>query len=188
MFRRVAQVLTGDVFDDPEDKTVDGAILESQTAKAIASDGDQKTTSTLEEVVEDYVAMRLSLKAHPLALLRPMLTHAPATFNELPPLEPSAGLPAPVAAQNTRNALSLAGPTNASEGTASVGTTETSALVPAEADVALLGEAASGVPAEIGHHPENMDPVERLRLLINEREEETVQILRSWMNEDEGTA
>ncbi len=31
-----------------------------------------------EEVVEDYVAMRLSLKAHPLALLRPLLTPAPA--------------------------------------------------------------------------------------------------------------
>ncbi len=29
-----------------------------------------------EEVVEDYVAMRLTLKAHPLALLRPMLTPA----------------------------------------------------------------------------------------------------------------
>ena len=31
-----------------------------------------------EEVVEDYVAMRLSLRAHPLALLRPLLTPAPA--------------------------------------------------------------------------------------------------------------
>ncbi|MDW3223795.1 MAG: error-prone DNA polymerase [Paracoccaceae bacterium] len=30
-----------------------------------------------EEVVEDYVAMRLTLKAHPLALLRPLLTTAP---------------------------------------------------------------------------------------------------------------
>lgn len=30
-----------------------------------------------EEVVEDYVAMRLTLKAHPLALLRPQLTPAP---------------------------------------------------------------------------------------------------------------
>jgi DNA-directed DNA polymerase III PolC len=31
-----------------------------------------------EEVVEDYVAMRFSLRAHPLALLRPLLTPAPA--------------------------------------------------------------------------------------------------------------
>ena len=31
-----------------------------------------------EEVVEDYVAMRLSLKAHPLALLRDVLTPAAA--------------------------------------------------------------------------------------------------------------
>jgi flagellar M-ring protein FliF len=29
------------------------------------------------------------------------------------------------------------------------------------------------------------DPVERLRRLIEEREEETVEILRSWMEEDE---
>ncbi len=27
-----------------------------------------------EEVVEDYVALRLSLRAHPIALLRPILT------------------------------------------------------------------------------------------------------------------
>lgn len=31
-----------------------------------------------EEMVEDYVAMRFSLRAHPLALLRPLLTPAPA--------------------------------------------------------------------------------------------------------------
>ena len=31
-----------------------------------------------EEVVEDYVAMRLSLRAHPLALLRPLLSPASA--------------------------------------------------------------------------------------------------------------
>ena len=29
------------------------------------------------------------------------------------------------------------------------------------------------------------DPVDRLRRLIEEREEETVEILRSWMEEDE---
>jgi error-prone DNA polymerase len=34
-----------------------------------------------EEVVEDYVAMRLSLKAHPVALLRPLLT-SPAALGE----------------------------------------------------------------------------------------------------------
>jgi error-prone DNA polymerase len=35
-----------------------------------------------EEVVEDYVAMRLSLKAHPLALLRPLLTPQNARVKE----------------------------------------------------------------------------------------------------------
>jgi hypothetical protein len=33
--------------------------------------------TTGEQVVEDYVSMRLTLRAHPVALLRPFLTPAP---------------------------------------------------------------------------------------------------------------
>ena len=32
------------------------------------------------------------------------------------------------------------------------------------------------------------DPVDRLRAMIGERQEETVQILRSWLQEEEETA
>lgn len=43
-----------------------------------------------------------------------------------------------------------------------------------------------GLPSPAGAMPEDPpDPVARLRRLIEEREEETVEILRSWMEEDE---
>ena len=39
-----------------------------------------------------------------------------------------------------------------------------------------------------GSSDENLDPVERLRRLIEERREETVEILRSWMEDHEEPA
>jgi len=43
-----------------------------------------------------------------------------------------------------------------------------------------------GLPSPAGAMSEDPpDPVARLRRLIEEREEETVEILRSWMEEDE---
>ena len=65
--------------------------------------------------------------------------------------------------------------------------TATAALPePGGAVPALTGETSSDsaqVPALISEEP--ADPVARLRRLIEEREEETVEILRSWMAEDE---
>ncbi|MBV2359002.1 error-prone DNA polymerase [Thalassococcus sp. CAU 1522] len=52
-------------------------------ARDIDGEGTQEPVALLpemtmgEQVVEDYVAMRLSLRAHPVALLRPLLTPAP---------------------------------------------------------------------------------------------------------------
>lgn len=58
---------------------------------------------------------------------------------------------------------------------------------PAEPRAAALPEAAPapGLPAPPEAVP---DPVDRLRRLIDERSEETVEILRSWMDEDEEPA
>ena len=39
-----------------------------------------------EEIVADYTALRLTLRAHPMALLRPRLTPAPKRRRSLPPL------------------------------------------------------------------------------------------------------
>ncbi len=47
-----------------------------------------------EDVVEDYIAMRLTLRAHPLALLRPLLT--PAVTAPLPAAPDTATTPPPV--------------------------------------------------------------------------------------------
>jgi flagellar M-ring protein FliF len=42
------------------------------------------------------------------------------------------------------------------------------------------------LPSPLGDADDpSLDPVERLRRLIEEREEETIEILRSWMEEDE---
>ena len=60
------------------------------------------------------------------------------------------------------------------------------ALPQAAGAVALAGDsprAPASVPALMTDEP--ADPVARLRRLIEEREEETVEILRSWMAEDE---
>lgn len=60
-----------------------------------------------------------------------------------------------------------------------------------DADAAALtngteGDAPASLPSpEVLAMEEAPDPVARLRRLIEEREEETVQILRSWMEEDE---
>jgi flagellar biosynthesis/type III secretory pathway M-ring protein FliF/YscJ len=52
-------------------------------------------------------------------------------------------------------------------------------------DRALPMMMAGALTEEETQNLEQLDPVERLRLLIQEREEETVQILRNWMNEDD---
>lgn len=130
-------------------------------------------------------------------LLRPMLSAsrtAPAGSIDLPPPEPSPGLPAPmnaiapgfdpIAALGDGAFASGAGP---SDGTPAV-SDETSMLprnIGDAFDSALPMMMAGAMSEEAAQNLSQMDPVERLRLLIQEREEETVQILRNWMNEDD---
>jgi flagellar M-ring protein FliF len=59
-----------------------------------------------------------------------------------------------------------------------------------ETNQMMLGPMAAGqirtaLPAP-GQEAATLDPVDRLRRLIEEREEETIEILRSWMEEDDG--
>ena len=128
-------------------------------------------------------------------LVRPLLMRGPTAFNELPPLEPAAGLPA-LTGNDVLNPAALPMVTAAGHPsmTAATPPAETPADLPALSQMGaasgdalpmmMAGTDQSGVEQDL----RDMDPVARLRLLIHEREEETVQILRSWMNEDEGAA
>ena len=62
-------------------------------------------------------------------------------------------------------------------------------LLPERFDVDLPGLPAMGM-ADVGGDGfgQSSDPVERLRNMIGERQEETVEILRSWLEEDEERA
>lgn len=119
-------------------------------------------------------------------LLRPMLRRDP-----VPVLDDSAaalagtaqvarGLaaPPPVVAAAAAGPAALAAPTPAVE----------DAGLPAPGrsiDRPALPPAASDLPV-VALDRAAPDPVERLRRLIEEREEETIEILRSWIEEDEG--
>ena len=128
-------------------------------------------------------------------VLRPLLSRAPVGLNTLPPFDPAAGLPAPLGADGfDPSALPMATATDLPELPAPPAPEETQPPLPALSqmgvafDDALPMMMAGALTDELEQNLEDMDPVDRLRLLIQEREEETVQILRSWMNEDEGTA
>lgn len=57
--------------------------------------------------------------------------------------------------------------------------------------LSLVGDAPDGTSAAPPEHAEGVppeDPVERLRLLIGQRQEETVEILRNWLETDEENA
>lgn len=138
----------------------------------------------------------LSLVALAIAfgLLRPLLAREAAepALNELPSLAPTAGLPAPTDSNEFNpGALSMATATDFPE---IGGTPPTDGSVPALSNMGAAFEDAlpmmmsGGLSSDAEQNLEDMDPVDRLRHLIQEREEETVQILRSWMNEDEGAA
>jgi len=98
----------------------------------------------------------------------------------LPPRAPALGLagPVPVAAPAAIPAAAASVPMLPSA--------PVEALPQAAGAVALAG-AAPGAPVSVPAlmTDEPADPVARLRRLIEEREEETVEILRSWMAEDE---
>lgn len=125
-------------------------------------------------------------------ILRPLLAR-PAALNTLPPLEPTAGLPAPVGEAGGES-VSLPDVTTQALPKIEANLTETASSLPALSqmgsafDDALPMMMSGAMSNEFEQNLEDMDPVDRLRLLIQEREEETVQILRSWMNEDEEAA
>lgn len=125
-------------------------------------------------------------------ILRPLLNRPPANLNTLPPLEPTAGLPAPVGASDfDPAALPMATAPDMQDTSTPALPDGTSASTSPANMGAAFGDAlpmmmAGALSNEVEQNLEDMDPVDRLRLLIQEREEETVQILRSWMNEDEG--
>lgn len=95
-------------------------------------------------------------------LLRPMLTRPPA-----PPPRDAPSIAGPDATGPEVDADPLPVPADAAEGDGATGDMRTLA----------------GAGAEAGGAP--LDPVERLRRLIEDREEETVEILRGWMDADE---
>lgn len=126
-------------------------------------------------------------------ILRPLLSRAPVVLNELPPLEPAAGLPAPLGESGFDPAALPMAPDLPEMATAQPAVGTPGALpqlskMGVAFDDALPMMMAGAMSEELEQNLEDMDPVDRLRLLIQEREEETVQILRSWMNEDEGAA
>lgn len=114
-------------------------------------------------------------------LLRPLLRR---------PLDEAAAptLTAAVAGPATSGAAALPDPASAAP-TASPATGDDPAArsaisdrIPGSSEAGQLPVPAAPLP---GPDAGPLDPVERLRRLIEEREEETVEILRSWMEEDE---
>lgn len=146
------------------------------------------------QIIQTMVLALVAL-AIAFGVLRPLLARAPNELNTLPPLEPVSGLPAPIGGVGLDNAsLPAVTSTNVPEIAAPPLVGETADSLPAISqmgsafDDALPMMMAGALTNETEQSLESMDPVDRLRHLIQEREEETVQILRSWMNEDEETA
>jgi len=133
-------------------------------------------------------------------LIRPMLmrtSSAASTTGGLPQLEPVAGLPAPygngAGANFNPNALPMATETDftgsgdmKTDSAASGNGLPQLSTMGIAFDDALPRMMSGAMAPDLQQNLEDMDPVDRLRFLIQEREEETVQILRSWMNEDDG--
>lgn len=121
-------------------------------------------------------------------LLRPMLRRDPAPLLAEPAAlaDPGSALPvarglsapeAGFAGRPTALAALAAPSASAALGADAITGPDTDASVPLPAGLGLtLSETGRTAP----------DPVDRLRRLIEEREEETIEILRSWIEEDEG--
>jgi flagellar M-ring protein FliF len=110
-------------------------------------------------------------------LLRPLLRREPGLLASAQTTD--AALPAMAGAiPGAQAALALSSP---APGTAP----QAAADRPGENDTLLPAIAQAAAP-DAPDPPEDIDPVERLRRMIEEREEETVEILRGWMEQDEG--
>ncbi|MBF9042657.1 flagellar M-ring protein FliF [Rhodobacterales bacterium HKCCE4037] len=131
-------------------------------------------------------------------LLRPMFTSTGgATADgtpDLPSFEPGPGLPAPETdAPFDPNAFSMAidpayqmdAPDDPGSSFVGRDFSDPPRNIGDAFDRALPMMMSGAVSDETAENLSQLDPVERLRLLIQEREEETVQILRNWMNEDD---
>ncbi|MBY4894053.1 flagellar M-ring protein FliF [Rhodobacteraceae bacterium N5(2021)] len=149
----------------------------------------------LGQIIQTLVLALVAL-AIAFGLLRPLISRAtPNGLNTLPPLDPAGSLPAPqVEAAFDPAALPMATATDLPE---LPGAASSAEPLPPLSQLSQMGVAfddalpmmmSGALTEEVEQNLEDMDPVDRLRLLIQEREEETVQILRSWMNEDEETA
>ncbi|WP_224816445.1 flagellar basal-body MS-ring/collar protein FliF [Hasllibacter sp. MH4015] len=144
-------------------------------------------------------------------LLRPMLARQTASANTPSALPGTgstamAGLPAPArssdasapnasenpnnlpATRPTESANATGGSARTANGEEEAGETAQIASLGSAFDDALPMMMAGATVGPREQDLENLDPVDRLRRLISEREDETVQILRSWMDEDEETA
>lgn len=127
------------------------------------------TMSLIQALVLAVVALVLGL-----FVLRPLLLGPPRA--ELPQLGPPASSPEPDAAA----------PGEALTGEIDTGELDASrlALVSGNTRPEMARPDADGASSEIGSE----DPVERLRGLIGDRREETVEILRSWLEGEEEKA
>ncbi|MEN8874407.1 MAG: flagellar M-ring protein FliF, partial [Pacificibacter sp.] len=109
-----------------------------------------------------------------LFVVRPIFATAPAALPA-----PALGLAAPEAPQTLQAAQ-----TNTAA-LAQIGTSEpalTGEIESGEFNLPTLG-VASDFDAEGGAREASADPVTRLKALIEERQEETVEILRGWMDQ-----
>ncbi|GAB5448920.1 flagellar basal-body MS-ring/collar protein FliF [Gymnodinialimonas sp.] len=146
------------------------------------------------QIIQTLVLALVAL-AIAFGLLRPLLSRgAPGGLNTLPPLDPAGSLPSPnTDAEFDPSALPMAA-SDRPELRMADEAEESKPPVPALSQMGLAFDdalpmmMAGALTEELEQNLEDMDPVDRLRLLIQEREEETVQILRNWMNEDEEAA
>ncbi|PWK59813.1 flagellar basal-body MS-ring/collar protein FliF [Roseicyclus mahoneyensis] len=120
--------------------------------------------------------LRPMLRREPVAALSDPMAFATALPGAAPGYDRS--LAAPVLAAGPAPLPSLAAPLGAVPQTMERAETAATGLpaLPAALPAARGGDPVESLP----------DPVDRLRRLIEEREEETIEILRSWMEEDEG--
>ena len=139
-----------------------------------------------------------------LGIVRPMLLRSTSSADEansgvLPSATAVAGLPAPsndssAGGFNPNSLPMMTAPESPDIGDLSSGpggmagdnNLPTLSMIGSAFDDALPMMMSGGMRPDLQQNLEDMDPVDRLRFLIQEREEETVQILRSWMNEDDG--
>ncbi|AHM03722.1 Flagellar M-ring protein FliF [Roseibacterium elongatum DSM 19469] len=165
----------------------DTVTIESMAFDASAVTGLQEAGFTdrmnldMGRVVQSVVLGAVAL-AIAFGLLRPLLRADPAVSGDMARIE-SDGSRGDAALQPTLTAPAApdapATPPPLAAGMSAMGLpADTMPGLPAP-DPGLPQTGASGA------EPLPLDPVERLRRLIEEREEETVEILRSWMEEDE---